>query len=421
MPLDLVGVGIGPANLSLAALASGVDVRARFFDRAPAFHWHPGLLIDGTTLQVPFLADLVSLVDPTHPLSFLAYLRDKGRLFPFYFAERFHIPRAEYDDYCRWAVKRLPSCSFGQNVTAVRWSAAQEAFEVVTEAETVLARNVVLGIGTEPVIPEPLRGVAYHSAEYLGVRDSLLGLDDVTVVGSGQSGAEVFLDLLRRRGGGLRWLTRTPAFAPMEYSKLGLEQFTPDYTRYFHGLPEPTRDALVPTQWQLYKAISADTIADIQNELYDRTVGGGWPDVSLTPGVEVTAAYRADAAIELTLRHRHQGATATIRTDAVVCATGYAERDAARLLGPLIGPRDAAGRFTVDAEFRVGLAEGITGSVFAQNAERHTHGVGAPDLGLTAWRSATILNAVTGRAVHALPERTAFTTFGLVRERRRAT
>jgi lysine N6-hydroxylase len=40
-----------------------------------------------------------------------------------------------------------------------------------------------------------------------------------------------------------------------------------------------------------------------------------------------------------------------------------------------------------------------------QNAERHTHGVGAPDLGLIAWRAATILNS--------LPERTAFTTFGL--------
>ena len=70
----------------------------------------------------------------------------------------------------------------------------------------------------------------------------------------------------------------------MEYSKLGLEQFTPDYVRFFHGLDEPTRDRLVPAQWQLYKAISADTIAEIYDELYERTVGGGWPDVALAPG-----------------------------------------------------------------------------------------------------------------------------------------
>ncbi|PPK64713.1 SidA/IucD/PvdA family monooxygenase [Actinokineospora auranticolor] len=422
MPLDLVGVGIGPFNLSLAALASRVDgFRARFLDRRPDFRWHPGLLIDGTTLQVPFLADLVTLVDPTNPLSFLNYLRHRDRLFPFYFTERFHIPRAEYDDYCRWAAERLPSCAFGQEVVAVEWSADEELFEVTTQNDTLLTHNVVIGIGTEPVLPAPLAEVAHHSADYLTVRDELLGLDDVTVVGSGQSGAEVFLDLLRRRGGGLRWLTRTPAFAPMEYSKLGLEHFTPDYTRYFHTLPEPTRDALVPAQWQLYKAISADTLAEIHDELYRRTVGGGWPDVTLTPGIEVTSARRADGRVDLDLRHTHQGATATARTDAVVCATGYAERDLHALLGPLLGPRDHAGRHTVDAEFRVGLRPDITGAVYAQNAERHTHGVGAPDLGLAAWRAATILNAVCGRAVHPLPERTAFTTFGLATQRWRAT
>ncbi|WP_018687163.1 lysine N(6)-hydroxylase/L-ornithine N(5)-oxygenase family protein [Actinokineospora enzanensis] len=421
MPLDLVGVGIGPANLSLAALAAGVDgLRARFLERRPGFHWHPGLLIEGTTLQVPFLADLVSLVDPTNPLSFLNYLRDRDRLYPFYLAENFHIPRAEYDDYCRWAAERLPSCVFGQEVTQVRWSAEESAFEVVTSGNTLLAHNVVLGVGTEPILPEPLVGIAHHSADYLTVRDSLLALDSVTVVGSGQSGAEVFLDLLRHRGGGLRWLTRTPAFAPMEYSKLGLEQFTPDYTRFFHALPEPARDELVPAQWQLYKAISADTLADIHAELYRRTIGGGWPDVQLAPGVEVTGAEKVDGRIRLRLRHRQQGTEDTAHTDAVVCATGYAERDLDPLVGSLLGPRDAAGRVTVAADYRIGLRPGITGSVFAQNAERHTHGVGAPDLGLVAWRAATILDAVCGRAVHPLPARTAFTTFGLVQGNGRA-
>ncbi|HET6856641.1 MAG TPA: lysine 6-monooxygenase, partial [Streptomyces sp.] len=59
------------------------------------------------------------------------------------------------------------------------------------------------------------------------------------------------------------------------------------------------------------------------------------------------------------------------------------------------------------------LDERIGGSVFVQNAERHTHGVGAPDLGLAAWRSAVVLNALTDGRAYALPSRTAFTTFGL--------
>jgi lysine N6-hydroxylase len=376
-------------------------------------------MIDGSTVQVPFLADLVSLVEPASPLSFLSYLKECERLFPFYFAERFHIPRAEYDAYCRWASGKLASCRFDHEVLQIAWSAADNAFELeVKPAGRVLARNVVLGVGTAPKLPEPLRAVpgVVHSGDYLPAREELVAARDVTVVGAGQSGAEVFLDLLRRRtNGSLRWLARTPAFAPMEYSKLGLEQFTPDYTRFFHGLDESTRDRLEPTQWQLYKGISGDTIAEIYDELYHRTVGGGWPGAALLPGVEVTSASTRDGRLELSLRHVQQGTAATVTTDAVVCATGYAERDLGTLLAPLNGliERDGAGRLAVGADYRVGLTSKIGGSLFVQNAERHTHGVGAPDLGLAAWRSATILNEVCGRAVYPLPERTAFTTFGL--------
>jgi lysine N6-hydroxylase len=255
-----------------------------------------------------------------------------------------------------------------------------------------------------------------HSAGYLSARDELVAVPDLTVLGSGQSGAEVFLDLLRRRTtGSLRWLARTPAFAPMEYSKLGLEQFTPDYVRFFHGLDEAAKDRLGPTQWQLYKGISAETIGEIYDELFERTVGGGWPNVALAPGIEVTGASIRDSRIELALRQAQQGDTATVRTDAVVCATGHTERD----LGPLLEPvaelvsRDSSGRLVISADYRVGLAPEVEGALFVQNAERHTHGVGAPDLGLAAWRSATILNEVCGKAVYPLPERTAFTTFGL--------
>ncbi|MFG3497086.1 lysine N(6)-hydroxylase/L-ornithine N(5)-oxygenase family protein [Streptomyces sp. NPDC047928] len=434
--VDLLGVGIGPFNLSLAALADGVPgLNAVFLEQRTAFHWHPGLLIDGATLQVPFLADLVSLVDPTSPWSFLNHIRTRERLFPFYFAERFHIPRNEYDAYCRWVSEELPSCRFGHQVDTVRWDAGRAAFQVdftrlgadgdAVGVGRILARHLALGVGTAPHVPAPLRGLTerpdapvLHSADYLTHRDLLLGAGHVTVVGAGQSGAEVLLDLLRARPEGregLTWLARTPAFAPMEYSKLGLEHFTPDYTRYFHGLPEPTRDRLLPRQWQLYKGVSGDTLGEIHEELYRRALGGGWPDVTLTPGVTVTGAEQRSGRVELRLTHAEQESDARLTTDAVVLATGYAERPLDGLLDPLRPHivRDDGGRPRVDTEQRLVLDEAVGGSVFVQNAERHTHGVGAPDLGLAAWRSALILNTLAGKDVYPLPRRTAFTTFGL--------
>lgn len=436
-PLDLLGVGIGPFNLSLAALADAVPgLTTAFYDQRPGFHWHPGLLIDGATLQVPFLADLVTLADPTSRWSFLNWLRTRQRLYPFYFAERFHVHRAEYDAYCRWVAEALPTTHFGQQVDTVRWNPGRALFEIdhthldaQGEAEALgrtHARHLVLGIGTEPHVPEPLRPLAeapavpvVHSAHYLEQRERLLAADHITVVGSGQSGAEIFLDLLRARPSGrerLTWLARTPAFAPMEYSKLGLEHFTPDYTRYFHGLDEDVRDRLVAGQWQLHKGIDAETIAAIHDELYRRTLDGGWPDAVLTPGVSVRTAGRIGAhGIELHLEHADQGARSRLVTEAVVLATGYRERPLDRLLGPLdpYVRRDAAGRPKIDARHRVVLDPAVTGHVYVQNAERHTHGVGTPDLGLAAWRAAVVLNDLTGEEHYPLPDRTAFTTFGL--------
>lgn len=436
-PLDLAGIGIGPFNLSLAALAHPLThLRTAFYDQRPAFHWHPGLLIDGATLQVPFLADLVTLADPTSNWTFLNYLKTRERLFPFYFAERFHTHRAEFDAYCRWVSENLPTLHFRHHIDAIRWNPEHAAFEIDYtrldhdgEAEALgrsYARNLVLGIGTAPHIPDPLRPLAdapavpvIHSADYLDHRENLLAADHVTVIGAGQSGAEIFLDLLRARPTGrekLHWLARTPAFAPMEYSKLGLEHFTPDYTRYFHALPETTRDALVPGQWQLYKGIDHDTLAAIHDELYRRTLHGGWPDATLTPGVCVRTAGRVGTTkIELHLDHTEQGTRSRLTTGAVVLATGYRERRLDTLLAALDPHirRDTAGRPRIDAHHRIELDPTITGALHVQNAERHTHGVGTPDLGLAAWRSATILNSLTGKTPYPLPSRTAFTTFGL--------
>jgi lysine N6-hydroxylase len=436
-PRDLVGIGIGPCNLSLAALAHPLaELDAVFYEQRPGFDWHPGLLIEGATIQVPFLADLVTLADPTSPWSFLNYLRTRERLFPFYFAERFHIQRAEYDAYCRWVAQSLPGLHFRHQVDAVRWNPERDAFEVdftqldaEGEAEALgrtYTRNVVLGVGTAPYVPTPLRPLVdapgvpvVHAADYLDHRSDILAAGHVTVVGSGQSGAEVFLDLLRHRPAGqekLHWIGRSEAFAPMEYSKLGLEHFTPDYTRYFHALAEPVRDRLVAAQWQLHKGIDSGTLATIHDELYRRTLDGGWPDAVLTPGVRVRTAGRiANRGIELHLEHLQQDSRSRLTTDAVVLATGYRERPLGRILAGLAPyiRRDSSERPRIDEKFRLVLDPSVTGSVYVQNAERHTHGVGAPDLGLAAWRSATILNSLTGKEPYPQPSRTAFTSFGL--------
>jgi lysine N6-hydroxylase len=422
---DLIGVGVGPFNLALAALlepVAGVD--AIFMDQSPEFSWHPGLLLEGSTTQVPFLADLVTMADPTSPHSFLAYLKAHDRLYRFYIREQFHIPRREYDHYCRWVAGRLASCRFGRRVAALRWLDGPAVFEADVagadgRVQRLHGRNLVLGVGGTPDVPAAMARArskdVVHAASFLDHRDHLRGGNAIAVVGSGQSGAEVFLELLREQPGGgyrLDWLTRSAGFFPMEYTKLALEHFTPDYTRYFHALPRAVRDRVLPTQDLLYKGIDAGTIAAIYELLYERTVGGAAPPVRLLAHTTVRGIQRDGDRWRLDCHHWQRDAPMRLEADRVVLATGY-RTEPPDCIGELRSriAWDDANRYQVGADYRVRTDPAVSGALFVQNAELHSHGVGAPDLGLGAHRAATIANALAGREVYRLPDRSAFTDF----------
>ncbi|PFG42167.1 lysine N6-hydroxylase [Isoptericola jiangsuensis] len=433
---DVVGIGIGPFNLGLAALADPLDdVDAVFLDQADGFRWHPGMMIDGSTIQVPFLADLVTMADPTSPFSFLAFLKDCGRLYPFYIRESFYPLRAEYDEYCRWVAARLESLRWGRRVVAVEHDAASDDYVVVAEVagpdgtvtERYRARHVVLGVGTTPRLPAPLAdlvadaagsdgGPVVHTADYLPHRDALKASGAVTVVGSGQSAAEVYRDLLEDAGEyRLDWVTRSSRFFPMEYTKLTLEMTSPEYTDHYHALDPELRDLLGREQRSLYKGISGDLIDDIYDTLYRRTALGAQVPTTLLSDTEVVAARteRAeDGGCEyvLTLRHAQLGTVAEHRTRAVVAATGYGAgvpafldpvRDRLRL--------DDRGRFDVTRDYVVS----DDGRVLTLNGEEHSHGVTAPDLGFGPWRNSVVLARVTGREPYRVERRIAFQQFGL--------
>ena len=306
---DLLGIGVGPFNLGLACLADPVaDLDAVFLDAADGFSWHPGMMLPDATLQVPFMADLVTLADPTSRFSYLAFLKDVGRLYPFYIRESFYPLRREYDDYCRWAAERLDSVRWGERVVAVEHDG--EAYVVRSATgRTWRARHLVLGTGTAPRLPFDVDGPALHSADYLARKDELLAGGSVTVVGSGQSAAEVYADLLAEQEAHrfeLSWVTRSPRFFPMEYTKLTLEMTSPEWSSYFQSLPAPRRAEVQRGQAALSKGISSETINAIFDELYRREATGG-VDTTLLTATEVTAARWDGSAYALDLRHTEQG------------------------------------------------------------------------------------------------------------------
>ncbi|MBV1853923.1 lysine N(6)-hydroxylase/L-ornithine N(5)-oxygenase family protein [Catellatospora tritici] len=421
---DFIAVGVGPFNLGLACLSAPIDgLDAVFLEQREEFDWHPGLMIEGATVQVPFLADLVTMADPTSPYSFLNFLKQAGRLYPFYIREDFFPLRAEYNAYCRWAAAQLPSIRFGHRVERVEHDEATGHYLVrvhraaTGEVETLRARHLVLGIGTAPYLPPAARdlpGPAIHSADYLDHRDRLRGLRSITIVGSGQSAAEVYLDLLEGIDDGgyqLTWFTRSPRFLPMEYTKLTLEMTSPEYIRYFHALPELRRDQLMREQRSLYKGISGDLVNTIFTTLYRKSVGGPVP-TTLVTGVELvgTSWREQRRRYELRLHHAEQDRPFRAETEGLILATGYRPRRPSFLEPVRERIRwDGQGRYAVTTGYAVDLAGR---EIFVQNAEEHTHSITAPDLGMGAYRNSVILAAILGREVYPIERTIAFQHFG---------
>ena len=258
-------------------------------------------------------------------------------------------------------------------------------------------------------------GLVLHNADYLSRKSELQARRSITIVGSGQSAAEIYYELLQDidvHGYQLNWVTRSGRFFPLEYTKLTLEMTSPEYVDYFHGLPQEQRDCLIKSQKNLYKGINSELIDAIYDLLYTKSLSGMVDTQLLTHSSLTGAAWDAGRPVPhaCSCRHEEQGADYTLETEAVVLATGYSYREPAFLAGIQDRiARDAAGRFDVDRNYSTGVEPG---EIFVQNAELHTHGFVTPDLGMAAYRNSCILREITGREVYPVERSIAFQQFG---------
>ncbi|CAA0150597.1 lysine N(6)-hydroxylase/L-ornithine N(5)-oxygenase family protein [Tenacibaculum maritimum] len=427
--VDFIAIGVGPFNLGLACLTAPIkEVTGIFLDKQEKFNWHPGMLLEDTTLQVPFMADLVTLADPTSPFSFLNYIKEQGRMYSFYIRENFLLLRNEYNHYCQWAIEKLPNVYFNTEVTHIAYEVKEELYivtSVCTKTEKVKvykAKKIILGTGTHPYIPEcckKLKGKAIHSSQYLDHKKELQQKEEITILGSGQSAAEIFFDLLQdleEKEYQLNWITRSPRFFPLEYSKLTLEMTSPEYVDYFYNLPAKKRDDLIKNQKHLYKGINQDLIGAIHDALYAKRVVSKEPlKVSLRTNTELKEAQlHNDDTIHLELHQIEQDKYFKVATKGLVLATGYHYELPEFLKGISNRIRwDDQNRFDVQRNYSIDKGNN---EIFVQNAELHTHGFVTPDLGMVAYRNSYIIKEITGVEHYPIEKRIAFQQFEVTEE-----
>jgi lysine N6-hydroxylase len=399
-----VGVGIGPANLSLASLLHDrPEVSNLFLERSPDFGWHDDQQIPGATLQVSMLKDLVSLSDPTSSFSFLSYLHAQGRIYHFINAQFDAVPRQEFRNYLEWASSRNPHLAYGEEVQGVDFDGTD--FVVQTSRRTVLAENVVVGVGSHPWIPpvarDHLGDTQFHVSQYMraagDVRDK-----SVCIVGGGQSGAEAFLDLISRPPDRaprrISWISRRPNYLPIDDSPFTNDYYMPCFSDYFFTLRPEIRLAFNHRQVLTSDGISEATLREIYQRIYVRRFIDGAADlVALYPNRRVAGvSSTSPGGWTLALEHNDHGdIDERIDAEVVVWATGFrpASMD---FLAPIEHRLEReGGEFRIDEDFAVTWDGPADRRIFLQNAARGQRGLADPNLSLVAWRSQRIADRLS--------------------------
>jgi len=400
---DAVGIGAGPANLSLAALLqSHTDQRIALFDAAPASRWHESLLHPGARMQTSWLKDLVSLVAPTHRLTFMNYLVSEGRLFALMNAQFDFIPRAEYMRYLTWASSRVENVFHSTRVDEVDFVEGTGFVTVSEGREIARSEHLVLGVGTRPVVPDSFSSlprtrafIADHLASYLGTMATDLDAP-VAVVGGGQTGIEAVLRLLSAGHTNIKWLGRRQWFQTIDDSPVANEFYRPDHQRFLQELTRPTRRRMIEEQGFTGDALTPGALRTLYQANYDGLLAHGRYPVTLLPGRDVTRGVQhgTDIVLECTTPEKHERHVATY----VVIAVG---RELAPLpLSESLRERmdtDEDGEIVIESDYSVRW-KGMNGHrIYAMNRARYSHGIPDANLTLLPVRSALVINSMLGR------------------------
>lgn len=398
-----VGIGAGPANLSLAAM---YDVLAPhqigLFEANDGPGWHDGMLHSGVRMQTGWVKDLVSLYDPTHRLSFLNYLVTTGRVYALLGAGFDTIPRLEYQQYLAWAAAQLPNINYGTRIDRVSFDG-----ELISHSGgQIVARSqhLAVGIGTAPYVPSFLNGLGDDQvilADYLYQRLSTGPADLATrwiVIGSGQTSAECVTALMGRGYHDIRWIGRRSWFAPLEDSPSANDLYRPAYQQSFLSLSRETRQQLVSGQILTSDGISPGTLRGVYQHNYEERLRTGKYPVTIMPSRTVIGAREVDGQLELDClapagEERHRAAYVVVAAGRRQAPLPFDEELAAKV------DLDERGAPIIESDYSIRWKHADEHKIFVLNRGRYVQGLVDSNLSILPVRSAMILNSIADRDV----------------------
>jgi L-ornithine N5-oxygenase len=423
---DLIGIGFGPSNLSLAVRlaeeAGTANLAHCFVERQAEFGWHRGMLLDDCRMQISFLKDLVTQRDPKSRFTFINYLFERGRLNEFVNLKNFYPTRIEFHDYLNWVADAFEErVHYGQTVTSIEpvmeagASGEIAALRVLSQDGQGrewqrVTRALSVGIGGAAQVPEAFAALGphnvIHSSGYLNSIERVVGKPEgghkrVAVIGAGQSAAEVFSDLARRFPHvDASLVVRSSALKPADDTPFVNEIFSPAFTDVVYSQLQDGRRSLIERfRGTNYAVVDRPLIEQIYEMLYLQTVSDDVRHRLLANTAIEGAGRTANGQIELTMRDRLSGHARAERFDALVLATGY-RRDTHLALLEGLPPHlgDALAERSVGRDYRLATPAHFKPRIYLQGCCEDSHGLSDTLLSVLALRSDEIVASLAEQA-----------------------
>ncbi|MEM8961638.1 MAG: SidA/IucD/PvdA family monooxygenase [Acidobacteriota bacterium] len=428
---DVLTIGLGPANLALAVALEEAPAeqqqRRVFLEAKPSHAWHPGMMLEGSLLQISVIKDLATVADPCSRFTFLNYLKEKGRLFEFLNLRELYPTREEFADYLAWAADKLGSrVCYGRRVTRIEPGTRGDdgvIETVIVEAENLAdgsverfeTRNVVVATGGVPKGPENV--VLEREGRELGLRemvgDRVLHSDkflrdleripgpeageSFLIVGAGQSAAELFLYLLERyKRSRVTSTIRRFAYKPADGSDFTNSVFFPSWTDYYYDLaPERRREFFDIIKDVNYAVIDEPLIHRIYTELYRQKVAG---DVrgEIKPFMQLEKVEERNDKVVATYHHLMHDHRVELEADRMILCSGYDWPKKHPVLAPLSEHlRDGdGGGWRIGRDYRLDSDETLAAGIYLQGYCEDTHGISETVLSLIPIRAREILASI---------------------------
>ncbi len=406
--LDLAGIGIGPFNLSLAAVSEkNVSLTTRFFDAKPGFQWHSEIMFSDSDMQTAFLKDLVTGVDPTSPYTFLNYLVQNGLFHSFMNTNRQVITRKEFELYCQWVAGQMPEkLLFGFKVDTVEYDG--KVFVIGNKKQRFSAKNICLGTGIRPKIPccaKPFISSSFFHAKSRFLKELNARDKNVVIVGGGQTGIEVFRNALKNKWGCAKSITlisSRPNLEPLDESAFVNEYFSPNYAHEFFTVNKYLKKNIVNYQKLTSDGNTPTYLQALYNELYYAQNVESLPaKFKIFPYRRLESVRCSGGFYELSLHNGFTQRGEQINADIVILCTGF-ENNIPICIDRIkhLFQFDGNNGFSINQDFSVQWDGHVNNRIFVQNFSRYEHGIFEPQTSLMSWRSAVITNSVSREEVY---------------------